>query len=171
MDENFHVLDKDGDGYFRVDDNGNRISKDGQTLAKALDGKYYLDSDVDQNGKLKGFQWDDRAKSWTKTEVITTNFGDLNGGGNIKDFADEDGIVGVIKDGKKANYVIPNGSLTVGDHTYTIDELKELDKFARDNGYYGYEDSTFDKGIWYDLTNEFVEERDGKYYIKNKAKF
>lgn len=172
VDENFHVLDKDGDGYFRVDDNGNRISKDGQTLAKALDGKYYLDSDVDQNGKLKDFQWDDRAKSWTKTEVITTNFGDLNGGGNIKDFADEDGIVGVIKDGKKANYVIPNGTLTVDGHTYTIEELKELDKYAAEHGQYGAQkskNSTFVKGIWYDLTNEYVVKKDGKYYIKNKA--
>ena len=172
VDENFHVLDKDGDGYFRVDDNGNRINKDGQTLAKALDGKYYLDSDVDSNGKLNDFNWNDNLKSWTKTEVIANDFGDLKNGKNIRDFADEDGIVGVVNNGKKENYVIPNGTFTVAGKELSINELKKLDEFAKQNGLYGLESSTFSKGIWYNLTNKKVEQDTNtkKYYIKNSSK-
>ncbi|VYS86401.1 Uncharacterised protein [Campylobacter ureolyticus] len=172
VDENFHVLDKDGDGYFRVDDNGNRINANGQKISKAIDGKYYLDSEVDSNGKLNDFNWNDNLKSWTKTEVIANDFGDLKNGKNIRDFADEDGIVGVVNNGKKENYVIPNGTFTVAGKELSINELKKLDEFAKQNGLYGIESSTFSKGIWYNLTNKKVEQDTNtkKYYIKNSSK-
>ncbi|QKF65262.1 YadA-like family protein [Campylobacter corcagiensis] len=174
---NFYLLDKDTGGYYTLDDNGNRINHSGEKITQAKDGKYYLSTNVDSNGNLNGLTWNNNNKIWTKTVVIENNFGDLAGGGNLLDHIDENGIVKVSNEKGFSNYIIPEGTLTIGGHTLTIDELKKLDKYAIENDYYtssatldkykpNY--STFVKGVWYDLTNEHViKGEDGKYYIKN----